>query len=48
MCNATNDAHGRWLIQPRFIEPLPKRAEPYACSGLLDEDGKAMTDHLER
>jgi len=32
MCNALNNADGHWLINPMFIEPLPKREDPYPCS----------------
>ncbi|WP_329525919.1 haloacid dehalogenase-like hydrolase [Streptomyces sp. NBC_01462] len=32
MCRAYDDADGRWLINPMFIEPLPRRPEPYPCS----------------
>lgn len=42
MCNAWNNASDRWLVQPMFIEPLPSRAEPYSCEGLIDEDGKPI------
>jgi haloacid dehalogenase-like hydrolase len=44
MCNAYSNAHDRWLIQPMFIESFPQHAEPYRCSGLLDEDGQPMND----
>ncbi|KUJ58855.1 hypothetical protein ADL25_01160 [Streptomyces sp. NRRL F-5122] len=32
MCRAYDDADGRWLINPMFIEPLPRRPDPYPCS----------------
>jgi hypothetical protein len=32
MCVAYDDADGRWAVNPMFIQPLPRRAEPYACS----------------
>ena len=32
MCRAYDDADGRWVINPMFIEPLPRRAEPYPCA----------------
>ena len=32
MCNAYANAHGHWLVNPMFIEPLPPRSTPYACS----------------
>jgi phosphoserine phosphatase len=49
MCNAYSNAGGRWLIQPMFIGPMPRKAEPYPCATagehggpLLDEDGKPI------
>ncbi len=52
-CNAY--AHG-WLVQPMFIEPLPRRTEPYPCATatdaegaiILDEHGRPMADQLAR
>jgi phosphoserine phosphatase len=32
MCRAYDDADGRWLVNPMFIEPLPRRPDPYPCS----------------
>lgn len=32
ICRAYDDADGRWLVNPMFIEPLPRRPEPYPCS----------------
>ncbi|MFG2605315.1 haloacid dehalogenase-like hydrolase [Streptomyces sp. NPDC048514] len=32
MCRAYDDADGRWLINPMFLEPLPRRPDPYPCS----------------
>jgi len=32
MCRAYDDADGRWLINPMFIEPLPQKPDPYPCS----------------
>ncbi|GGY02739.1 haloacid dehalogenase-like hydrolase [Streptomyces minutiscleroticus] len=32
MCRAYDDADGRWLVNPMFIDPLPRRQEPYPCS----------------
>ncbi|GAA5703958.1 hypothetical protein AQJ43_16560 [Streptomyces avermitilis] len=32
MCRAYDDADGHWLINPMFIEPLPRRPAPYPCS----------------
>ena len=44
MCNAHSNAGGRWIVQPMFIEPLPRRAEPYPCSTALDAAGRVLTD----
>lgn len=40
MCRAYANVDGRWIINPRFIEPLGRRARPYECSpyGLPDQD----------
>ncbi|MFF6994056.1 haloacid dehalogenase-like hydrolase [Streptomyces sp. NPDC008313] len=32
MCRAYDDADGRWVINPMFIEPLPRRTDPYPCA----------------
>ncbi|MEU1461887.1 haloacid dehalogenase-like hydrolase [Streptomyces sp. NPDC005727] len=32
MCRAYDDADHRWLVNPMFIDPLPRRTEPYPCS----------------
>ncbi|MFD7711469.1 haloacid dehalogenase-like hydrolase [Streptomyces sp. NPDC059786] len=32
MCRAYDDADGRWVINPMFIEPLPQKTDPYPCS----------------
>jgi hypothetical protein len=32
MCRAYDDADGRWVINPMFIDPLPRRRDPYPCS----------------
>ncbi|MFF7973125.1 haloacid dehalogenase-like hydrolase [Streptomyces sp. NPDC007905] len=32
MCRAYDDADGRWLIEPMFIAPLPRRPQPYPCA----------------
>ncbi|MGW7404473.1 haloacid dehalogenase-like hydrolase [Streptomyces sp. NPDC054833] len=32
MCRAYDDADRRWLVTPMFIDPLPRRPEPYPCS----------------
>ena len=57
MCRAYDDADGRWLINPMFIDPLPRQAAPYPCSTsaynepdgtkgpVLREDGSVVPDH---
>jgi hypothetical protein len=32
MCRAYDDADGRWVINPMFVEPLPRKPDPYPCS----------------
>lgn len=44
MCNALNDAGGRWLIQPMFIEPMTPPTAPYPCSSTLDAEGRLILD----
>ncbi|MEV6006272.1 haloacid dehalogenase-like hydrolase [Streptomyces sp. NPDC051976] len=41
MCRAYDDADGRWLVNPMFLQPLPRRATPYPCSttGYTNPDG---------
>ncbi|MEC4018658.1 haloacid dehalogenase-like hydrolase [Streptomyces sp. H27-D2] len=41
MCRAYDDADGRWVINPMFIEPLPRRSTAYPCStsGYTNPDG---------
>jgi hypothetical protein len=60
MCKAYDNADGRWLINPMFIEPLPRRPDPYPCSttahntsdgakdALLRDDGSAIPDQPDR
>jgi phosphoserine phosphatase len=44
MCNAHANAGGRWLVQPMFLEPLARRADPYPCSTTLDAAGQPIVD----
>ncbi|MFF8842654.1 HAD family hydrolase [Streptomyces sp. NPDC015127] len=41
MCQAYDNADGRWLINPMFIEPKQRKADPYPCAttGYVNEDG---------
>ncbi|MBY8883554.1 haloacid dehalogenase-like hydrolase [Streptomyces sp. PTM05] len=41
MCHAYDDADGKWLINPMFIQPLPQRTTPYPCAttGYTNPDG---------
>ncbi|WP_432188751.1 haloacid dehalogenase-like hydrolase [Streptomyces sp. Tue6028] len=32
MCRAYDDADGRWLVNPMFIEPLPRKPDDYPCA----------------
>ncbi|MER6419099.1 haloacid dehalogenase-like hydrolase [Streptomyces sp. NPDC001137] len=59
MCRAYDNADGRWLINPMFIEPLPRRPDPYPCStkahnasdgakdALLRDDGFVVPDQAD-
>jgi hypothetical protein len=59
MCHAWAGTGGEWLVQPMFVQPLPRRADPYPCStsacvgrrGLagacLDVGGATIPDQLE-
>jgi phosphoserine phosphatase len=42
MCRAYANQDGRWLVNPMFIEPLPRFAEGYPCStkGYVDAEGE--------
>ena len=56
MCRAYHNLDGRWTINPMFIEPMPKREEPYPCSTtayedadgnlgpVIDDDGSVIPD----
>ncbi|WP_369245344.1 haloacid dehalogenase-like hydrolase [Streptomyces sp. R41] len=59
MCRAYDDADGRWVINPMFIDPLPHRPDPYPCSTsaysapdgskgpLRREDGSVVPDQQD-
>lgn len=59
MCRAYDDEDGRWLVTPMFIDPLPRRQNPYPCSTtaytapdgthkpLLREDGSPVPDQQD-
>lgn len=59
MCSAYGNAHGRWLVNPMFIEPSAPQREPFPCStaacqdasGALgpcrDEDGAPIADQRD-
>jgi hypothetical protein len=42
MCRAYANQDGKWLVNPMFIEPLPRYTKGYPCSttGYVDADGK--------
>ncbi|MGW4162832.1 haloacid dehalogenase-like hydrolase [Streptomyces sp. NPDC004788] len=44
MCRAYDDADGRWLVNPMFIEPKKQRTSPYPCAttGYTAGDGTAQ------
>ncbi|MEV7420951.1 haloacid dehalogenase-like hydrolase [Streptomyces sp. NPDC089919] len=41
MCRAYDDADGRWLVNPMFIQPKPRKAAAYPCAttGYTGPDG---------
>ncbi|MGK5631727.1 haloacid dehalogenase-like hydrolase [Streptomyces sp. URMC 123] len=41
MCRAYDNADGRWVVNPMFIEPLPRKSGAYPCSttGYVNTDG---------
>ncbi|MEV0849141.1 HAD family hydrolase [Streptomyces sp. NPDC049954] len=43
MCRAYDNGDGRWLVNPMFIEPLPRKKGAYPCAttGRTEEDGTA-------
>ncbi|WP_043681780.1 HAD family hydrolase [Streptomyces xylophagus] len=59
MCRAYDDEDGHWLVTPMFIDPLPRRPDPYPCSTtaytapdgthnpLLREDGSPVPDQQD-
>jgi haloacid dehalogenase-like hydrolase len=42
MCRAYANQDGRWIVNPMFIEPLPRFTAGYPCStkGMIDASGK--------
>ncbi|MEV0321279.1 HAD family hydrolase [Streptomyces sp. NPDC050658] len=42
MCRAYDNRDGRWLVNPMFIEPKGKKADPYPCAGTgyTERDGE--------
>jgi len=42
MCRAYANQDGKWLVQPMFIQPLPKLREGYPCStrGYVNSEGE--------
>ncbi|MEW1661030.1 haloacid dehalogenase-like hydrolase [Streptomyces sp. NPDC093707] len=41
MCRGYDNADGRWVVNPMFIDPLPRKSGAYACSttGYTNTDG---------
>lgn len=44
MCNAYANAGNAWRVQPMFIAPAPRHAQPFPCSEALDMHGERLTD----
>lgn len=44
MCHAYHNADGKWLVNPMFIEPLPRKEEGFHCHvfGLPDQQDRAF------
>jgi hypothetical protein len=59
MCRAYDNADGKWLINPMFIDPKKPVADPYPCSTtaftksdgtsalLRRDDGSAVPDQKD-
>ncbi|MGW6061745.1 haloacid dehalogenase-like hydrolase [Streptomyces sp. NPDC055189] len=59
MCRAYDDADGRWVVNPMFIEPLKQKPDLYPCSTsannepdgskgpILREDGSVVPDQAD-
>ncbi|MEV2254638.1 haloacid dehalogenase-like hydrolase [Streptomyces sp. NPDC050147] len=59
MCRAYDNADGRWVVNPMFIEPMKQKPDLYPCSTaaynapdgskspLLREDGSAVPDEAD-
>ncbi|GGV47407.1 putative conserved lipoprotein LppF [Streptomyces longisporoflavus] len=59
MCRAYDDADGRWVVNPMFIEPLKQKPDPYPCSTtaynepdgsrgpVLRDDGSVVADQAD-
>jgi phosphoserine phosphatase len=41
MCNALNNYQGKWIWEPMFISPKVKKATPYDCPTIKDNNGVA-------
>ncbi|MEV6698032.1 haloacid dehalogenase-like hydrolase [Streptomyces sp. NPDC051453] len=59
MCRAYDNADGRWVVNPMFIEPLPRKSGTYPCSTaaynepeggfgpVLRPDGSVVSDRAD-
>ncbi|SUA31195.1 lipoprotein [Mycolicibacterium fortuitum] len=47
MCTAYDNADGRWLVNPMFIDPKKKQGDPYDCAteGYIEPSGKDAPLH---
>lgn len=47
MCSAYDNADGRWLVNPMFIDPKKKQADPYECTteGYIEPSGAQAPLH---
>lgn len=47
MCTAYDNSDGRWVVNPMFIDPKKKQADPYECTteGYIEPSGKDAPLH---
>ncbi len=48
MCHAYDDADGRWLVNPQFIGPQPRRESPYPCASTGFTDALGVSAPVRR
>ncbi|HEV7978081.1 hypothetical protein [Amycolatopsis sp.] len=48
MCHAYDNADGKWVVNPMFIQPLPKLNRSYPCSTAAYENADGSTGPVLR